>query len=157
MKQSLKIYIERLRGGKNEELSEKLEPSFMDISEKEVLFKEPIEVTGEAYLAEDWLILHLSIKTSVELQCALCCDRFRYSIDLSEILHEESLEDIREASYDILPLIRETILLEIPFYPQCGGTKCNNRQELENFLKKETIASDEKKGTNGHKPFQDIL
>jgi len=157
MKQSVKIYIERLRGGKNEEILEKLDPAFLDISEKEVAFKEPIEVKGEAYLAEDWLIIRLSIVAYVELQCALCCERFRYAINLEDMLHEEPLENIREATYDLLPLIRESILLEIPFYPQCGITKCNNRQEVEKFLKKDNKVSEEPKGINGHKPFQDML
>jgi uncharacterized metal-binding protein YceD (DUF177 family) len=157
MKPTLKIFVDRLHGGKSELITEELDPGFMDISEKEVAFKDPIKVEGEAYLAEDWLIVRLSIIAHATLQCALCNDTFRFPIHLQDMMHEEPLENIREATYDLLPLIRESILLEIPFYPQCGITKCNKRQEVEKYLKKEPKVQEEKKGINGHKPFQDML
>ncbi len=137
MKEKLKIYIERLRDGKTETISETLAPSFMEVSEQEVHFEKPILLSGEAYVTDEWLILTLTIQTEATLHCALCNDAFGYDIAIEHMMHEEPLENIRDGTFDLLPLVRESILLEIPFYPQCGATECLKRGEFERFLKKE--------------------
>lgn len=157
MKQTLKIYVERLRGGSTEQISEVLDPAFMDIAEKELVFSQKIEVEGDAYLAEDWLIVTLSITAFADLHCAFCNDSFCLPISIKSLIHEEALDTIRDASFDLLPLIRESILLEIPFYPQCGITKCNRRQEIEGYLKDDTKIPQKPHDANGHQPFQDLL
>lgn len=157
MKPTEMIYIERLRSGKSQAINVSIDPAFMDIQEKELVFKEPIIAIGEAYLADDWLIVRLQIAAFAELRCAVCNDLFRYPISIQEMTHEEPLENIPEKTFDILPLLRETILLEIPFYPQCGIDKCKNRNEVEKYIKKESD------GKNGHpspgvnRPFEGLL
>lgn len=155
MKEKLKIYIERLRDGKSEEISEVLAPSFMEVNEKEMRFEKPITLSGEAYVTDEWLILNITIEAEVTLFCSLCNDPFAFTIRIENMMHEEPLENIRDATFDLLPLVRETILLEIPFYPQCGITACKKRNELEPYLKKE--GSEEESPPNRHMPFKDIL
>ncbi len=137
MKEKLKIYIERIRDGNTEELAEKLSPAFMEIEEQDVSFKSPIEVMGEAYVTDDFLLIRMSIKTEALLTCALCNEEFSFPIDIEDMVQEEPLEEIRDGVYDLLPLIRENILLAIPFYPQCGIDSCKHRSEIEPYLKKE--------------------
>lgn len=157
VKQTLKIFIERLRDGKTQSIAEDLNPSFMDVKEQDLLFEQPIHVHGEAYLAEDWLIVKLTIETQAKLYCAVCNEPFNFAIKIQEMMHEEPLENSRDAAFDLIPLVRETILLEIPFLPQCGTLKCNNRQEVEKYLKKEKHSPDADMPVNGHKPFQDLM
>ena len=156
MKQKVAIFIERLREGKVQTIDETLDPAFLDIDEKDIGFKSPIVLSGEAYLAEDWLIVRLKIETQATLVCAVCNDSFPFHLHIDDLTHQEPLENIRDSTYDLLPLIRETILLEVPFYPQCGFSECKNRKEIEKYIKKEPVKEPDKK-INGHKPFQELL
>lgn len=148
MKEELKLYIERIRDD-SELIQEELDPSFMDIKEKDVRFEKPIVVTGEAYVTDDWLIVRLSIKTEGKLVCALCNEPFIFPVDIEEMVENEPLEQVKDGVFDLLPLIRESILLAIPFYPQCGMTECNNRTVIEPYLKKERSPEE-------NSPFKDL-
>ncbi len=150
MKEKLKIYVERIREGNIETIDEKLPPDFMENKEQDVSFKSPIEVAGEAYVTDDFLLIRMSIKTEAVLTCALCNEQFCFPIDIEDMIQEEPLEEIKDGVYDLLPLIRETIFLEIPFYPQCGITACTRRKEIEPYLKKERPAEE-------NSPFKDLL
>ncbi len=151
MKEKLKVYIERIRDGASDEINETLQPKFMDVNEKELAFEKPITLIGEAYVTDDYLIVTLSIKTEVELVCAVCNEPFSFDVAIDNMMHEEPLEGIKDASFDLLPLVRENILLSIPFYPQCGLTSCKNRDAIEPYLKKAGPAAAE------NNPFKDLL
>ncbi len=155
MKENLKVYIDRMRDGETEEVDETLEPSFMDIHEKEMRFEDPVTLEGEAYVTDDWLIVRLSIQTKVHLICSVCNEPFEFEIDIQNMVHDEPLENIRDASFDLLPLVRESVLLAVPFYPQCGIDVCSKRHEIEPFLKKDG-SSDEEPEEHGHNPFKDL-
>jgi uncharacterized metal-binding protein YceD (DUF177 family) len=146
MKEKLNLYIERIRDD-TETLSETLKPTFMDVEEKDVLFQDPIELKGEAYVTDDYLIIRMSIHTKARLVCSFCNNSFTFDIDLPNFLHEEPLENISGATFDLLPLVRETILLALPMYPQCGLTSCNHRDEIEPYLKKQSASNN---------PFMDL-
>lgn len=137
MKKELPIYIDRLRDGRVEKITEELDPKVLDISDSEIDWPGPVYVTGEAYLAEDFLLVSLSIKAEVLLHCRVCNEQFSYPITLSKIDQEVPLEEIHDAAFDALALIREVLLVEIPFYPQCGGAACNNRSKLEKYFSKD--------------------
>lgn len=147
MKQSYKIYVDRIRDGETESISEQLQPDFMQVHEKEMRFADPITFSGEAYVTDNWLIVRLKVATKVQLTCSVCNETFTFSIDIPDMVHEEPIENIRDKVFDLLPTVRENILLEVPFYPQCGITKCQNRSSIEPFLKKE----------HGHNPFKELL
>ena len=154
MKEHLNIYVERLRDGDTEEISETIAPGFMECQEKDMAFDKPVTLSGEAYVTDDWLIVSLNIQTEAKLTCALCNQPFTFAVDIKRMMHEEPFENIKGKTYDLLPLIRESILLEIPFYPQCGITKCLHRDEVEPYLKNEELAEQEPQGNT---PFKDLL
>ena len=157
MKDIVKVYVDRVRDGNTDEISEELPSSFMDVHEKDIRFEAPIFLTGEAYVTDDYLIVSLTIETEATLICSVCNEPFTFAISIHNMMHEEPLENIKEATFDILPLVRESILLEIPLYPQCGITSCNRREEIEPYLKKEQSPEQEESQPNGHNPFKDLL
>lgn len=156
MKEHVKVYVERIRDGEMESIEETLAPRFMDIHEQEMRFEDSVHIAGEAYVTDDWLIIQLAIQTKVHLICSVCNEPFVLDIDIPDMVHDEPLENIRDASFDLLPLVRESILLAVPFYPQCGITTCNRRHEIEPFLKKEGDV-EEAAEEHGHNPFKDLM
>lgn len=155
MKDTRKVYIDRIREDEPEEINETLAPLFMDIQEKEMRFESPVTMEGEASVTDDWLILRLNIQTQVELVCSYCNEEFTFDIDIQDLVHDEPLENIRDGTLDILPIVRENILLAVPFYPQCGITVCKRRKEIEPYLKKATDSQE--KAEEGNNPFKDLL
>lgn len=152
MKQPFRIYVDRLRSGGEEAISETMTPSFLDLKESdEILATKPLSVEGKAYVAGDFLILSLHIVAELKLKCALCNEFFSLRVDLPHFIHEEALDEIKHGVFDFGELVRETILLEIPFYPQCGGSECLNRESVEKYLKTKEDTEEE-----GYHPFQNI-
>lgn len=156
MKDHIKVYVDRIRDGEEDEISETLAPDFMDIHEEEMRFEDPVAIEGQAYVTDDWLIINLAIQTSVQLVCSVCNEPFSMAIDIQDMVHDEPLENIRDGHFDILPLVRESILLAVPFYPQCGLTTCNRRNEIEPFLKQDKPVVEETE-EHGHNPFKDLF
>ena len=150
MKEKLKIYVERIRDN-SEEIEETLAPTFMEVNENELTFEKPVTLSGEAYVTDDYLIATLTIKTEVELVCAVCNEPFVFEVEIDNMMHEEPLETIKDGTFDLLPVVRENILLAIPFYPQCGITECKNRDSIEPYLKKGGTPAPE------NNPFKDLL
>lgn len=137
MKENVKIYVDRIRDGEAEAIQEQLTPLFMDIHEDEMRFHDTVSLEGTAYVTDDWLILRLNVHTTVELTCSVCNSKFNFEIAITDLMHEEPLENIRDKTFDLLPVVRENVLLAVPFYPQCGITSCLHRKEIEPYLKKD--------------------
>lgn len=151
MKRPLLVHIERLREGKTESFEEQLDPALLQMADEELACNEPITVSGEVYLVDTWLIVKLSFTANIVIPCSFCNEPFILPIR-SDLQHEESLEEISGGVFDLLPVVREAILLEIPFYPQCGGETCRNRDKIEKFLKK----PNEESATETYHPFEDL-
>ena len=54
-----RIYVEQLRDGHSEKLNETLAPDFLEVHEADLSFVDPVIVSGEAYLADNELILQV--------------------------------------------------------------------------------------------------
>jgi uncharacterized metal-binding protein YceD (DUF177 family) len=154
-KLKLRIYTDRLKGGDSEEISETLDPAFLEIPENdEIVFKDPVVIQGSAYIVDEFLVLSLHIQTKVELPCALCNTPFSLPIHITNFLHEEPVEAIKQGVFDYAETLREAILLEVPFYPQCGGSSCLNRKQVEKFLKKPT--EEDEDAQERYHPFENL-
>lgn len=152
LRHSLLIPLERLREGKIEFIKEELDPAGLDISDEELVCKGPVSIEAEISLVDIWVLVKLSLKASLILPCAFCNETFVFPIKLEHFQHEEPLENVSHDVYDLIPLIREACLLEVPFYPQCAGTTCRNRKTLEKFMRPEGSSEEE-----GYQPFKDLL
>jgi uncharacterized metal-binding protein YceD (DUF177 family) len=136
MKDKFKIYIDRLREGTEENFSFSTPSTFMEIEEKELRFLGDIEITGTAYTTDDYLIINLQAKTRAESPCSICNGPVTLEISLDNFYHAEPLEDIRGAIFDYSAILRESLLLEIPAFIECGDP-CPERSSIERFLCKE--------------------
>lgn len=133
--EKLKIYIDRLKGGHTLKIEETLSPDFLDIGEEDLLFGAPVHLKGEAYLANEHLIIHLNIETTASLPCSICNDPILIPIVLKNIYLTEPLAGIKGAIFDITGEVRESILLQAPLFSECHHGKCPERENLKQFLK----------------------
>ena len=149
MSNPLTIYIDRLENGRVEKISQVLSPDFLDTQEKELSFPEKVSLEGEAYLTGEQLIIHLKIKTAALIPCSICNAPVTLPIAPPDFTHVEDLRDLRKPIFDLAPLVREAILLEIPSFAECNGKNCSERKNLMPYLKKS-------KSDHAHFPFENL-
>jgi uncharacterized metal-binding protein YceD (DUF177 family) len=152
MDESFRIYIDRMREGQREEIEESVDSSFLQIDEEELRFDKPVDVTGEAYIATDHLVLHLHAETEALVPCAICNTWVPVNIVLNELYLTEPIADIRSGIYNFGDALREEILLAVPQFAECNDGQCKNRKDIEKYLKKPTS----KKEEEGYKPFENL-
>lgn len=150
----LQIHLEQLQQGKIEEINEVVDPSTLDVSDDMLKFQSPITIQGEAYLTDEWLIMRLAIQTEASMNCSLCNEPMSIDIDINNLIEEESIQNIHGGLFEFGHLVREAVLLEVPFYPQCGGTECRNRTVVEKYL---AHTDEEIDHTPHNQPFRDLL
>jgi len=155
-----KIYPERLRDGHVERLHEVFPPDFIDVKEQELRFEHSVDVEGEAYLADDNLIIHLDIATIALMPCAICNEASEVPLEIKDFYHMEPLNEIHGAVFDLTDLLRETLLLELPKVVECNHGHCPQRQEVGKYFKKcsaKNLADKDKNSDQeGYLPFADI-
>lgn len=147
-----KIYIEQLREGNIEKIDESFPPEFLDVHDKDLDYQDPVVVRGEAYLAENELILHWNISTKAVLPCVICTEPVKIDIKVQGYYHTVPLAEIKGAIYNFKAALRDLIILETPAFAECEG-KCPRRKEVAKFLKKE---SPQGKDEEGYHPFSDL-
>lgn len=133
---SLILDIEQLEKGKKEKIEQTLSPKFLDISEKELQFKSPVHVQGEAYVITDHLILKFSVTTEAEMVCSVCNKPVQVPLLIREVSHSIPLPEIESSIFDYTGLVREEIVLHIPQFIECHQGKCPERPQINKFLKK---------------------
>lgn len=149
-KQTVCVYVDRLKGDNEEEIAETIDPQALGMQESdELTVTAPVEIEGRAYMADEYLVVDLDITASITIPCAFCNQDFVLDVDVQHSIHEEPISDIKHGVFDIIPLVREAIFLEVPLYPLCGGKVCLHRDEIEKYLKKESVEE-------GYQPFIDI-
>lgn len=150
MDELFKIYLESLRGGKTEKIQFRTTPNFLDVSEEDLKFNRDVHVTGEAYIADDVLILHLNATAHAVIPCSICNAPVEMTVNVHDFYHAEPLEELKSGYFNFQEIIREAIVLETPPFAECREGNCPRRQEFGKYLKADTAAGD------GHKPFADI-
>jgi uncharacterized metal-binding protein YceD (DUF177 family) len=150
--EKFKIYIDRLKNGHVEKFKETVPSDFLDVEEEELSFPKSLEVNGEAYLADDHLVTHFSVHTSVKIPCSICNESVEIPISIQNAYSTISLEEIPSAIYDLTPEIREMTLLQIPLYTECQQGKCPERDQIKKFLHKD----DPSPSSTVHFPFADL-
>lgn len=148
-----RIFVEQLREGQVEEVNEEFSPQFLDVHERDLSFKSPVMISGEAYLAEDMLVLCFDIKTNATLPCLVCNDPVNVDIGIKGFYHAVPLKEIKGGIYDFSEILRETILLETPQLAECHQGKCPQRKNLEKYFKQESSLGTNKSEDEGYRPF----
>ena len=135
MSSSLKILIDRLKGGQTQKIEEKLEPNFLGPDEEELHFKAKVEVKGEAYLTDGHLIIHLKASTEVVMPCAVCNRMIGADLRVDNFYHTEPIEEIKGAIFDPSDALREALLIELPKTVECKKGNCPERAAITPFLR----------------------
>ncbi len=146
-----KIYVDRLRNGKREKLEESVPSDFLVVEGDEISFDETVELDGEAYLAEDHLVLHIDATVACQLPCSMCNEPVKAEIMVRGFYHVEPAEKIKSGVFDYSDSLREALLLEAPRFIQCNGGSCKSRKELSPYLRDQKKES----GMESH-PFSEL-
>lgn len=132
-----KIYVDRLRFGQEVEIEGEVSPNFLDIHEKDLVFKDPVTIKGKAYLADENLVMQLALRTKCYLPCAICGELTEVPLNVENFYHIVPLSEIKGRIFDLSEVLREEILLEVPSFVECHDNACPMRDEIKRFLKKE--------------------
>jgi uncharacterized metal-binding protein YceD (DUF177 family) len=150
----LQISIDRLSRGRSEMINYTCDPSLIGVHEAELDFRFPLEIEGSAYLADDTLIIKLSIETQVMIPCSVCNEEVIVDLYIGNHYDSIPLSDLRARTIDITPLLREAVLLSTPRFTECSDGQCPQRTELNKYScsQSETGPVEEE----GYKPFADL-
>jgi len=110
-------------------------PSFLELADDDELLPiSDVEVVGKAYCVEKSIIFTGNVRACFSLPCAVCNQRFDLNVSLTEWTHEEGWQKVQGREWDLSEPIREALLLQVPFYPRCGGEECCCREEIDKYL-----------------------
>lgn len=143
-----KILIDRLKGGQTQKIDLQEDPAFLGSNEPELKFSSKVVASGDAYLTDEHLIIHLKASTSALMPCAICNEMTPISLKVENFYHTEPIEEIKGAIFDFSEALREALLIELPRTVECNGGKCSGRALMDPYLK------NEKEKT--HFPFADM-
>jgi uncharacterized protein len=119
---------------KNLELKGELPAADLDLEQVDELIhvSRPLQYEVEAQRLENDLLVHGTLRLTLECECARCLKPFQHEIDFeSWAVHlplsgEDKIQTDGD-SVDLTPYIREDILLAFPQHPlcesECGGLK----------------------------------
>jgi uncharacterized metal-binding protein YceD (DUF177 family) len=154
MDDAFKIYVEQLRKGQVEKLDETFPSDFLDVHEQELKFPGPVKLKGEAYLANEDLVLHFDVSYRVELPCRICNQPVQQDVEIRGHYHHVPLEEIKGAIFNFSDALREIILLEIPQFAECKEGSCPERKAIAQYLKEPSSEKEEEE--EGYQPFADL-
>jgi len=148
---AFKIYIDRLRDGRSQKIEGEFPPDFLEVDEETLRFKKPAKVSGEAYIAEHELVLHLTVRTEASMPCSMCNEMTSVEVELNNFYEVTPLAEVKGAIFDFRECLREEILLRIPHTAECHGGYCPAREEMTQYLRTEVPEKND-----GYQPFADL-
>lgn len=151
MLEIFQIWVDRLKQQERTSFEGSLPPDFLEIEEAELTFLNPVVVKGEAYLADEELILCFDVKASALMPCAICNEKTRFEIDVRQAYHAEPLSEVKGAVFDCSGIVREAVLIELPHYVECSGGKCPERAKIAPYL-----TSSKKQEETTYYPFKNL-
>ena len=139
MDEAFKIYIRRLSEGNQERIEETVSSEFLEISEQDLQFGNTVSIQGMASLVDETLVLNINATTEAMLPCAVCNMPTQVKISVRDFCYTEESRQISDGIFDYREMLRESILLEIPYTAECCDGNCPSRDEI---LKKYVSRSD---------------
>lgn len=87
---------------------------------REVKIPEKFEINIEIYNTEDSFVITGSLTGNIRLECSRCLELFTYPVDvkLEAEIDKNNIDDLERV--DLIPVIKENILLAIPIKPLCS-------------------------------------
>ncbi len=145
------IPVDRCFAGESILLDEQIDPSFLELTEKDELVPaSPVHVCGTVYCTDEWIIANARVTASFRLPCSACNEIFTLQIEVPAFSHQEAVEGLKRGFWDVGPSLREAILVEVPFFVRCGGSACAHMDDIQKYFR------DPEKEIDGHQPFRDL-
>ena len=141
----LHIYIDRLKTGQTEKISETLSSDFLEIDERDLAFDKALKIEAEAYLANDYLIIQFALNVTAFMPCSICNAMTKIALNIDNTCFSIALSEIKSAVFDFTDELRVTILNLVPSFTECNQNNCPERPVLKKYLKSS------KKDENGAK------
>lgn len=138
MDDTFRIYVHRLKDGVEEKILETLPPDFLEVCEAELAFPEPVILKGTATMTDSMVVLYFNIETVAVMPCAICNQECRVKIVIRNFCHTEKLSEIKGGVFDYRKVLREGILLELPYTAECNEGCCPERSTLAKYLIQES-------------------
>ena len=135
--EELKLYIDRLRACEYKKFSFTSTPEIMECEDEvdsDVLFEKNIDITGEATLANDHLMININIYTTVKNYCKICNEQISHELSISEKHIPFSLKTMKSGVFHLKSYVQELIFLNIPKYSECKNL-CPERSVIKKHLK----------------------
>ena len=145
------ITIDRLTEGATQKIEGTVSPDFLEVNEPDLRFTDPIKISGEAYLADDELVIHLNASTLAQMPCSICNQMVHFPLDVKSFYHAEPLSNIQGVFFDFRTLLREALLIELPKVAECSGG-CPEREILTPYLRKKDVLDT----STSYFPFNDL-
>lgn len=155
MNDEFKIFVDQLRGGKIENIDYSFPTDLLEVIEADLSFYDNVVVGGEAYVANNDLVLHLDIETKGLVPCLVCNEPVDIELQIAGHYHIVSLKEIKTGVFNMRELIREVILLDIPEFAECEEGNCPKRKEFKKYLK-ESPAQKKHEDQDCFQPFMDL-
>jgi len=153
----LRVRIDGSIEGNEVLFEEQLSPDFLDLPQgDELLPVTDIDVCGRAYRASDWIMVEGSVKAQLSLPCATCNERTVFSVEISPWELNLPVDLAKDGMLDLTEVLREAILLEVPFIVKCGGETCRNESEIRKYLAPEGRHQTDD-GEERNQPFLSLL
>ena len=149
------IPIEHVKEGKSVALDHVYDSASLDLGDKDLTFDPDITVKGNAYLAEDHLVLQLNISGAASLPCLVCNKPVKVPFNHKNLYITKPLTDIHAGRFDFKEELREAILLEFPSFAECEDGNCPERKTIECYLKHPSL-SETKKKDDQYFPFHSL-
>ena len=139
------------------EFEERLPPEFLDLPQgDELSAASDILVSGRAYRASEWIMIQADVTVSMCLPCSMCNDMCTFSIELTSWEQSLPASSMKDGMIDLSEVLREAILLEVPFFVRCCGDTCRNDDEFRKYCMSENkISADDVEERN--QPFLSLL
>src|ERR1700722_6212838 len=142
MDDTFKIFVRRLKDGHYETIKESLSPEFLDIHEADLAFESPVICVGTATVADEMLLLQLAIETEATMRCAICNRDVQVKISITDFYVTKRLSEIKSGVFNYQEVLREGILLELPYSAECNGGDCPERVSLAKYFTKKAEKGD---------------
>ena len=130
----LHIYIDRLKTGQIDKISESISSDFLEINEQDLVFDKIFKIEAEAYLANDHLIIQFTLNISAFIPCSICNKMTENFLKLDNTCFSIALSEIKGAIFDFTDEIRSTILNLVPSFSECNQGNCPDRSIIKKYL-----------------------
>jgi hypothetical protein len=131
----LHIYIDRLKTGQTEKISEDISSDFLEIDEQDLVFDKTLKIKADAYLANDHLIIQFALNSIAFVPCSICNSLTKIVLNLDNTCFSIALSEIKGAVFDFTDELRSTILNLVPCFSECNQGNCPDRSLLNKYLK----------------------